>query len=181
MNNNALAFTALGKEFCATVASATESTPSAFVASMIRLLPRIYISATDLKPSDAALLSNEEDAWINPSLDEQAYDDVRASVAALMGENDVFLEVFEEDMKYSDTPVAASISESLADIYQQLYDYLCTVADSTDEVADSAILAVRSSFREFWSQTLLNVLRAVNHLWVSDLLPYDEGDDESMD
>ncbi len=43
-----------------------------------------------------------------------------------MGEDDVFLETFEEDMKYSDTPVAASVSESLADIFQPLYNfYIC--------------------------------------------------------
>lgn len=180
MNNNALAFTALGREYCEALASAAESTPSAFVASMIKLLPRIYIAASDLQPSAPVLLEEEDSAWLNPALDEPAYDEVRASVAALMGEDDVFLEVFEEDMKYSDTPVSASISESLADIYQQLYNYLYTVADSTDEVADSAIIAVRASFREFWSQTLCNVLRAVNHLWASGLLPEDV-DDESLD
>ena len=95
--------------------------------------------ASDLKPSAAMLLEEEDDSWLNPVLDEQAYDDVRASVAVLMGEEDVFLEVFEEDMKYSETPVAASISESLADIYQQLFNFLYTVADSTDDVIDSAI------------------------------------------
>ncbi len=83
-------------------------------------------------------------------------------------------------MKYSETPVAASISESLADIYQQLFNFLYTVADSTDDVIDSAILAVRTSFKEFWSQTLLNVLRALNHLWAAGLLP-DDSDDEGMD
>lgn len=182
MNNNALAFTALGREYCEAVSSAATCTPSRFVATMLKLLPRIYITASDLQPSANGLLQDEEDSWLNPALDEQAYDGIRAGVAALMGEDDVFLEVFEEDMKYSDTPVAASISESLADIYQQLFDFLYTVADSTDEVADSAILAVRSSFREFWSQTLLNVLRAINHLWAAGLLPdEEENDDEGMD
>lgn len=180
MNNNALAFTALSREYCDTLVSASSGSPSRFVGSMLKLLPRIYIAASDLKPSAAMLLEEEDDSWLNPVLDEQAYDDVRASVAVLMGEEDVFLEVFEEDMKYGETPVAASISESLADIYQQLFNFLYTVADSTDDVIDSAILAVRTSFKEFWSQTLLNVLRALNHLWAAGLLP-DDSDDEGMD
>lgn len=179
MNNNALAFTALSREYCEALVSTASAVPGRFVATMLWLLPRIYIAASDLQPS-ASVLTPDDDAWMNPALDEQSYEDVRASVAALMGEDDVFLEVFEEDMKYSDTPVAASISENLADIYQQLYNFLYTVVDTTDEVADSAIIAVRSSFREFWSQTLLNVLRALNHLAMSGLLA-DDGDDESLD
>lgn len=180
MNNNALAFTALSREYCEALASAADAAPGQFVASMLKLLPRIYIAASDLQPSSQTLVPEDEDAWLNPALDEQSYESVRASIAALMGENDVFLEVFEEDMKYSDTPVAASISESLADIYQQLFNFIYTVADTTDEIADSAILAVRASFREFWSQTLLNVLRAVNHLWSAGEFP-DYTDDECLD
>lgn len=180
MNNNALAFTALSREYCEVLASAGDITPGRFIATMLKLLPRIYITATDLKTSASALAPEIEDSWLNPALDEQTYEEIRSSVAMLIGEEDVFLEVFEEDMKYSETPVASSISECLADIYQQLYNFLFTVADSTEEVADGAIVAIRSSFREFWSQTLLNVLRAINHLWTADLFPEDD-DDESLD
>ena len=81
-----------------------------------------------------------------------------------MAEDDTYLEVFEEDMKYSDTPVSASIAEGLADIFQALYNFINTVRDSTDEVTAMAILAVRDDFKAYWSATLCNVLRALNHL-----------------
>ena len=82
----------------------------------------------------------------------------------LLGPDDVYLEVFEEDMKYSDTPVAASVSEGLADIFQSLYNFISTVRDSTDEVVSGAIATETEEFRSFWSSTLCNTLRALNHI-----------------
>lgn len=82
----------------------------------------------------------------------------------LFGEDDMYLEVFEEDMKYSDTPVAASISEGLADIFQVLYNFINTAREATDETLVTALMAVRDDFRAYWSASLCNVLRALNHL-----------------
>ena len=81
-----------------------------------------------------------------------------------MGEDDTYLEVFEEDMKYSDTPVAASVSEGLADIFQAMYNFIESVKDSTDATVELALAAMRDDFRSFWSAPLCNVLRALNHI-----------------
>jgi hypothetical protein len=83
---------------------------------------------------------------------------------ALIGEEDTYLEVFEEDMKYSDTPVAASISEGLADIFQVLFNFISTIRDTNDETVSLALLSVRDDFRAYWSATLCNILRALNHI-----------------
>lgn len=182
MNNNALSFTALSNEYCVAVANSPSSGTKEFIDNMLRLLPRIYISATDLKP-DGLSLTDDSDSWIDQVLSEEEYDHVRSDISVLLGENDVYLEVFEEDMKYSDTPVAASISENLADIYQVLFDFLNTVRFATDEVTDIAIVAVRNSFKEYWSQTLCNVLRALNHISVKGLITEDDEfpDNSGMD
>ena len=82
----------------------------------------------------------------------------------LLGEDDSYLEVFEEDMKYSDSPIAASISEGLCDIFQVLFNFLEAVKDSTEEVIGSALTIVSEDFRHYWSRPLCNVLRALNHI-----------------
>lgn len=167
MNRNSIAFTALCKEYCTLLGNPLEMDATTFANRILYLLPRIYICASDLSTDS---LDDENDQWIEAAMTEDEYDLARRCVSELMGENDVYLEVFEEDMKYSDTPVSASISENLADIYQVLYDFLNTVRLGTDEVVDEAIRAVKASFREYWSATLCNVLRAVNHLWSKGLL-----------
>ena len=164
LNTNAIAFIGLCNEYCSTLENARESEREAFVESMLKLLPRLYISATDLTVN----FIEDEEPYIDNVLDEDYYESVRRSIETLMGEHDVYLEVFEEDMKYSDSPVSASISEGLADIFQTLYNFLNTVRDSTDEVTAIALLAVRDDFRGYWSATLCNVLRALNHIAYSE-------------
>ena len=71
-------------------APASERIP--FVENMLRLLPRIYISATDLQLNQFLA----EDAYLEGRLDEDFYDSVRRGVENLLGPDDTYLEVFEE-------------------------------------------------------------------------------------
>lgn len=159
LSNNQLAFLALSNEYCHAVESASEAERGDFVASMLKLLPRIYISATDLPDS---ILGPE--SFMPQSLEEDYYDAVRRSMEMLFGEEDTYLEVFEEDMKYSDTPIATSISEGLADIFQVLYNLTAYAKDAPVEDIPSALESVKEDFASYWSKTLCNVLRALNAL-----------------
>lgn len=160
LNTNSIAFIGLCNEYCIALENCRETETEPFIESMLKLLPRLYIAATDLSVNYV----EDEEPYIDNILDEDYYESIRRGIEQLMGEHDVYLEVFEEDMKYSDTPVSASIAEGLADIFQALYNFINTVRDSTDEVTAMALLAVRDDFRAYWSATLCNVLRALNHL-----------------
>ena len=160
LSPNSLAFIGLSNEYCNAVEQAAQSERNDFVASMTRLLPRIYIAASDLQTST----DFDDVYYIDDSLEEDSYDAVRRGRESCLGEDDSYLEVFEEDMKYSDTPIAASIAEGLSDIYQVLFNFLTAVRDSTEENINSAISLVGEDFRQYWSRPLCNVLRAVNHI-----------------
>lgn len=159
LTTNSIAFIGLCNEYCKALERAGESSRKEFIANMLRLLPRIYISASDLNAGES-----DYDSYMESSLDEDYYDSIRRDIESLMGPADIYLEVFEEDMKYSDTPIAASISECLADIFQALYNFLAMVKDSPEEFILSSIAAVKEEFGAYWGQTLCNVLRALNHL-----------------
>jgi hypothetical protein len=161
MDSNAIVFVGLCDEFCRAVENAREAEREDFIRQMLKLLPRLYISANDIPLSDTF---EQEDFYINQALDEDYYDAVRRNVEELLGPDDVYLEVFEEDMKYSDTPVSASISEGLADMFQVFYNFINTIRDTTDETVNLALGSVAEDFRSYWSQTLCNTLRALNHL-----------------
>lgn len=177
LSPNSLAFIALCNEFCYAVENARESSPKAFVAGMLRLLPRIYISASDLRP---APLIDEEDAYIESYLDEEYYESVRREIENLLGADDTYLEVFEEDMKYSDTPIGVSVAETLCDIFQVLYNFIVMVKDAPSDQVNSALTAVRSDFEGYWSQKLCNVMRPLNHLRYSAESDDEEEDDDNL-
>lgn len=198
MQPNSLTFIALCNEFCSALeqvatggAPALEERPD-FVAAMLNYIPRLYISATDLKAlpspspfatdgddtesypdtdgelhdngSDLFMMTDESEWAIQEVLDEDYYESIRRAVEGVMGEEDVYLEVFEEDMKYSDTPVSASIAEGLADIFQSLYNFVETVRDAPSERLSSILRAAKEDFEHYWSRIACNLMRALNNI-----------------
>lgn len=162
LSPNSLAFVALANEYCAAIENVSEARSAlGFVSQMTRLLPRLYIVASDLRP-DASL--EEDDAYLDNYLSEDYYEEARGKIAMLLGEDDVYLEVFEEDMKYSDTPLSASVAESLCDIFQVMYNFIQTVKDAPDYQVNEALRAVKTDFASFWSQRIVNVMRPLNQI-----------------
>ncbi len=160
VNTNSIAFIGLCNEYCQTLENAREYDHDDFIEQMLKLLPRLYIAATDLSVN----MIEEEEPYIDSALDEDYYESVRRNIENLIGPDDIYLEVFEENMKYSDTPVSASISEGLADIFQVTFNFLSMVKDAPDEIVGLGLIAMRDDFRSYWSAKLCNVLRALNHL-----------------
>ena len=159
MTNNSIAFIALCNEYCAAIEGCSTAAPREFIGSMLRLLPRIYISASDLAPSAF------DDGYIDQCLTEESYEEARRNISATIGKDDTYLEVFEEDMKYSDTPIATSVSEGLADIFQALYNFLETVRDAPEHVVEMALSAAKEDFENYWSQTICNTMRPLNNIY----------------
>ena len=160
LNPNSLAFIALANEYCHALENIFDyDDRQAFIAEMLRLLPRLYMSASDIKNTD------NTDSFIDSYLNENDYDTVRTNVSRMIGEDDTYLEVFMDDMKYSDTPISTNISENLADLYQPLYNLVATVKDATNETINEAISAIKEDFDNYWGQTLCNVLRALHSIY----------------
>lgn len=162
INTRLMNLTALSAEFCSAVENCREYEESEFVKEMLGLMPRIYLGFSDIETEETG--SELEYEYFPAYVDEDFYESVRRSMESVMGEDDTFLETFEEDMKYSDTPVAASVSESLADIFQALYNFISVVKDSEGENAPGAFRECKDNFESYWAQTLCNVMRALNHI-----------------
>lgn len=162
MTNNTLAFIALCNEYCAELEHCRESEQQTFVSRMLDLLPRIYITARSLQPDPAA---DPDSMAIIPALEEDTYEQVRRAAELVLGEHDTYLETFVSDMKYSDEPIGASIAESLADLFQVMFNFIETVRDAAPETVEDAVAAVEEDFRTYWSQALCNVMRPLNSIY----------------
>ena len=163
LKNKLLGITALSAEYCHVLEVCRDMEPEEFILKMLNLLPRLYLAFTDVK-DDETFVSLEEGEYFESYVDEDFYDSIRRNVETLLGPDDTFLETFEENMKYSDTPIAASISESLADIFQPLFNFISIVKDTEGEKMEAAYRECREDFESYWAQTMCNVLRALNHL-----------------
>lgn len=157
-----IAVTSLAADYCACLENAGEMEKDEFIDRMLDCLPRLYWEFFDITAEEVVML--EEADFFSSYVDEDYYESVRRHIEALLGPDDVFLETFEEDMKYSDTPIAASIAESLADIFQPLFNFISVVKDTDGENIIEAYMQCKEDFDSYWSQTLCNVLRALNHI-----------------
>lgn len=162
MKRRLVNITAICVEYCSLCETASETERDEFIDRMLGLLPRIYWEFFDLTADDVVALG-EYDGFAD-YVDEDYYESVRRHMEMLLGPDDMFLETFEEDMKYSDTPIAASISESLADIFQPLFNFVSVVKDTEGDQMTEAYLHCKEEFESYWSQTLCNVLRALNNV-----------------
>lgn len=162
---NTLEFVTVALEFCAFVETAGQTGRFEFVDKATKLLPLLYLKATllpDMEP--------DEDADPELSVTEDMYESVRTRIAALLGEKDSYLETFHPDMQFSDTPIAAFISENLADMYQDIGNFIYLFRQQNEQVMQEAVALCYSGFRAYWGQQTLNALKALH------AIRYDEDD-----
>ena len=85
-------------------------------------------------------------------------------------------------MKYSDQPITKYISEDLADIYQDIKDFIFVFQLGLNETMNDALAICQENFALYWGQKLVNTLRALHDVKYAqadseDENPSDETDD----
>lgn len=158
---------ALCADYCTAVENCRDIERDDLINALVGYIPRIYFEFHDIDAGESASL-DEWGTGLSEHLDEEQYEEVRMSLAVVFGEDDTYLETFEKDMKYSDTPIATTVSENLADIYQPLYDFVVEVKESEGDNLEEAYRVCKEGFREYWSQILCNVLRVLNYLVIEN-------------
>ena len=86
-------------------------------------------------------------------------------------------------MAYSDTPIKATISEDLADIYQDIKDFVSVYRLGFDETMNDSLAVCKENFGLYWGQKLVNTLRALHDVKYNvkdEDIEDEEGDDEDM-
>ena len=153
-------FVKLAADYCLKLEHSREATPRELVKAMLNSLPYLYIKGTALLET-----TGENDLMsIDPQVTEEDYNFVRNGVYDVLGRYDEYLDVFVEDMKYSDKPILRSVSEDLADIYQDLRNFLAVYRDRIEEMMTAALYEVLDNFKEYWGQKCVNVMRALHDI-----------------
>lgn len=157
-SKNTVEFVTVAAEYCAFLERLGEQEPDRTVDVLCKLLPLVYLKASMLPGTEP------EGLYLEETVTEQDYEEIRMQTARMLGEKDDYLEVFVEDMKYSDTPVRKCISEDLADIYQALKNFVQSYRSGLDEVMAESVAVCAEGFRTYWGQTLTNTLRAIHNV-----------------
>lgn len=168
-DRNTVEFVTVAAELCGFWERVPHLKRREFVDKSLKLLPLLYLKAS-LLPECERIDDFSPETFVT----ESDYEQIRMSVAALLGEKDDYLEVFLDDMAYSDTPIRQSISEGAADIYQALKDFICVYQLGFDRTMNDALTVCREAFAEYWGQRVLNVMRALHEVKYGKLASDDE-------
>lgn len=137
----------------------TGTTRSDFLSQVTKVLPLVYVKA--------ALLPDLEESGMGEPVEvvtEEDYDEVRQQIWRLLKGDDEYLEVFTPDMQYSEGAVTRTISEDLADIYQDLKNFVAVFADRNEAAMQEAVTKVKENFVNYWGQRLVNAMRPLHEL-----------------
>ena len=150
-------FVKISADYCLKLENCRQAQPRELVESMLSVLPYIYIKGQQLANSTIDNGMN-----VDAQVTEEDYNYIRLSVFDVLGQYDEYLDVFVEDMKYSDRPILRSISEDLADIYQDLRNFLATYREGIEDMSIAALNEVLENFRHDWGQKCVNVMRPLH-------------------
>lgn len=175
-SKNVVEFVTVGVEYCLLLENAPKHTGKEFIEKAIKILPLLYLKASMLPKCEL-----ESDDEVEQFVTEEEYAHTVNSVSVLLKENDDYLETFHPDMKYSDTPVLASVSEDLGDVYQDLKNFVSVFSIGHEVSMNDALVICKENFAGFWGQKLVNAMGALHHICYNLDVEEDEFDTENED
>ena len=156
-SKNVIEFVTVAAETCLFLEHASEFSQVDFVQKSVKLLPLLYLK-TSLVDIPETVFDDPTERFVS----EEDYQFVREQIEQILGSDDSYLEVFHPDMSLSDTPIAAFVSENLADVYQELKDFAANYQLADVDTMNDALAGCLVAFGEHWGQKLLNALRALH-------------------
>lgn len=158
---NSVEFVTVAAQYCQFLENAEGMGRDEFVDTILKILPLLYVKALLLSEME---LMDEEDEMLETCVTEESYSMMNANLADIMGDRDDYLDVFVEDMKYSDQPVTRYISEGLSDIYQDIKDFVFIFRQGVNRNMHNALATCQENFKLYWGQKLVNTLRALHEV-----------------
>lgn len=155
-----IAFAQVGVDFASLMEQGGDT--KQVVQQLLQLLPRLY----SLMLSLPNYFYNPDEDFIEEYISEPAYERVRERWKHLLGTDDLHLSNLSADMQYSDAPVALSLSEQLADIYQHVGNLLGIIRERNDLALPAAIGRCRLYWQEHWGLALISALGALHQLYL---------------
>jgi len=156
-SRNVIEFVAVGNEFCKYIEHAAELKGDELLKILQRILPLMYLKASLLHQMTPFFEEGNE-----KFVTESDWIKIHETLKDKFGTADDYLEVFDEKIIETVGPVLSAISENMADIYQDIKDFLLLYQTGTVEVMNDAVWECRMNFENFWGQKLVNSMRAIH-------------------
>jgi len=162
-SQNVTEFVTVVGEYCIFVENALRFNKKSFLDKARRLLPLIYLKAS-LIPKFDSIFEDENEKFVT----EEEWEIVKNSVKQKLGFHDEYREVYDPLTHEQLEQSTASISDNLADVYQDLKNFVSLYSAGTEDIMNDALWECKLNFEEFWGQKLLNALKAIHAIYFGE-------------
>ncbi len=165
-------FVAVAKETAVFLEQAGSFPRSVFIDKSRKILPLLYYKAGLLPETDAIFHEGTE-----KFVTEDDWQRVNDTIMKKLGRYNDYPEVFDPIYRDTEDNAGGSIAGDMADIYQDIKDFLMVYRLGTVELMNDAVFECVQHFELSWGIKLLNTLRALHCLVYGGEKPGDEEED----
>lgn len=160
-SRDVLDFVTVATEYVTLMDSLFEYSQKKFIGYTLKLLPLLYMKAQVLPDFEI-----EEPETLEKFVSEEEWNKVKLQLEQKMGE----LDTYKESMGRFEPNEENSLSENFADIYQDIKDFTSLYSTSVDELMHDAVAEAKRTFRDYWGQRLVNLLRIMHYYYHNEKL-----------
>ena len=171
-SHNVVEFVAVANEYCKYSEHAAELKGDEMLKIMQRILPLLYLKAS-LLPSLEPVFEDGNEKFVT----ETDWSRIHETIGRILGSADDFSAEMGEKLDDTGIPMPVSLSENMADIYQDIKDFILLYQTGTEEIMNDAIWECKMNFETIWGEKLLNVVRAAHRFLYSGKEIEDVADD----
>jgi len=162
-SQNVIDFITVSGEYCAFVENVGRFSKADFLDKTRKLLPLIYLKGS-LLPKLESIFDDDNEKFVS----EEDWSFVQSAIQKKLGYHDEYIDVFDPLTHEQIEQSTGSISDNLADVYQDLKDFITLYNIGTEEIMNDALWACQLNFEEFWGLKLVSALKAVHTVFFSE-------------
>ncbi len=158
-SKNVIEFVTVANEFCLFSENALEYEKTDFIDRTLKMLSLLYLKTSLLQQTD----------YINQDGNEKFVTEfdwllIKNNISTLLEDDDLYLDFFDSNMEETAEPVSCSISENIADIYQDLKDFISVYRLNIPDLMNDALAECIDNFGQIWGYRLVNTLKILHLL-----------------
>lgn len=157
--HDVLEFTQVAVQFCGLLEQSHAMEKGELVDTLLKLMPLMYMKA-QLMPK----VEENEGFMPDEQVTEADYEYVRGNLAAILGNDDEYMDVVYDEMMQTDETQWKRISENLADIYQPVRNFLATYQSGIEDCMRDALWSLEDNFELYWGEALVDALRRLHRI-----------------
>ncbi|MCX7987426.1 MAG: DUF5063 domain-containing protein [Bacteroidales bacterium] len=157
--SNVIEFATVANEYCQFVEQATSFEKEQFIDKSLKLLVLMYLKGS-LLPDTEKLHDEPNEKFVT----EYDWTFVRNGIQTILGDEDIYFDNYDLEMNELPEPASYSISEHMADIYQDVKDFIELYKLGNDTLSNDAIFDCKVNFKHYWGPRLLHAIRILHHI-----------------